>query len=279
MEGYMSDSVSKSKLESQPLSATLRMLKDMMSSGKQQEAETLLDIALGIEVENESQSYAVEDTLRSTRTLILSIGFAFVILVSLILVAMKYTRTKSMPAKLIMSVFMLTSAAVLYLAAIVPQIQLFQKVKSRATDGVMTSFLTLAMVAVIMGLVSRGFSLKTAIATQKGNDKSEMIIALMGMSVPVIPFVLHVYMIRQISLYNSDHNPTTAASKKLAHTAWYSLLVAYAVVWSLAIGLGWHFGKKIRGRSSSRGGSKPGAGAGAGAAPHHSPLRSRNRMF
>ena len=113
-----------------------------------------------------------------------------------------------------------------------------------------------------------------------GKHNYEIIIAIMGMTVPVVPFVLHVYMIRQISLYNSDQNSTSRSSKKIAHKAWYSLLVAYIVVWALAMGLGWHYGKKQRARLSATSRAsepEPELELGLGPPRSLSPLRSKNR--
>jgi hypothetical protein len=221
----------------------LARVRTLLSTQQVKEAERLVEEAFRAEQALEHQSDGLEATLSKTRKWILGVGFVAAAAISIA------CGMKSKSGRFGGTLFIMLSAVVLYLAAIVPQIQFFDKVKARATDGVMTSFLALAMVAVTLGLVSRGFALKTAYAANYDQSTGKIegtdhLIALIGMSVILVPFLLHVYMIRQISLYNDASTATTAASKKLAHWAWYALLILYLCVWIFMAVWGIAAGKK-----------------------------------
>lgn len=214
----------------------LQELRALLQTSNVKGAVAFVEDVLRKEQALEDQADDIEASLSNTRKWILIVGFSVCLAVTVgVCVWMRKSTQFSEVPKFCGTMFLQLSAAVLYLGAIVPQIQLFDKVRARATDGVMTSFLALAMVAVSIGLISRGFSLKTAYQS-KTRRSTDHIVAWLGMSVIIIPFALHVYMIYQISKYNDDKTATTASSKRLAHWAWWALLVLYVVLWiSMAV--------------------------------------------
>lgn len=193
--------------------------------------------ALAKQDEEEHRTAAL---LRKVRLGILVGGFAVAVLACTLwgyrgknLVYGKDRRLRWAPieAKLrprfIVTVFLTLSAAVLYAGALVPQIVLFRRIRARGTNGIMTSFLALAMVAVIVGLAGKSASLVSAYKS----DGTNIVLVWLSIGVVVLPFMLHVWMIRQISLYNDDSTPTSAASKRAAKWAWITLLVVYIAAW------------------------------------------------
>ncbi len=210
--------------------ASLQNLQEMLQKLDIEGAQAYIKRVLGEEQALNDKADDIEASLVETRKWILIGGFLLILAVTGVMAYI--IRKNPNKKKFCAVVFMQMSAAVLYAGAIVPQILLFEKVKSRATDGVMTSFLALAMLAVCIGLIGRGFGLKSAYNEYfKDNESLTYITQWVGMGVVIVPFGLHVYMIYQISKYNDDMTPTTLSSKKLAHWAWLALALLYIVLW------------------------------------------------
>ena len=208
---------------------SLNTLKKMLLENRCIDAVAYANQLLTEEEELIERSNEIEKKLVDTRKWILIIGFSTVVLLTLIVFAIMKSNRNKEGGKFCAKLFILMLATLLYLAAIVPQIRFFDLAKSQATDGVMTSFLGLAMLAVVLNLIARGTSLKTAYESWKPGN-FDYIIVLISMCGLIIPFGLHVYMIWQISKYNDDKTATTIASKRLAHWAWWAITILFTTM-------------------------------------------------
>ena len=207
---------------------TLQTLKVMVQNNNCAAAQRYINLGLAAEQLQVAQSEEIEATLVSTRKWILIIGGAVAVALPLFLRCSGKIST-GFGGKLLG----LLVASVLYLGAIVPQIIFFEKAKSRATDGVMTSFLALAMLAVVLNLIGRAAAVKTAYSSWTPGS-SDYFIVVLSMFMLIIPFGLHVYMIWQISEYNDDQTATTISSKKLAHWGWWAITIVFCSVFAIA---------------------------------------------
>ena len=118
-------------------------------------------------------------------------------------------------------------ATFLLLAALYPQIMIIDQLQAAAVDGILSSWVGLAMFGLLLTVPVKAQFVKES--REKKQNEPE---AWAGFLVSVLPYFLHVWMIYQIHSYNDEITDTAAHSKNIAGWAWPLLTALFVIMYT-----------------------------------------------